>query len=420
VNGQWQLRDAMPTHAHCISTSIGATDMSARVRAALFAPVPLVLVFALLAARVAWIAAVPDIDMDAYGHYGIGCELIRNPWNLAAHWVWLPLYHYLLAAVVLARGVFAHVRLLSAALIGALPLVLYRYEMSRDARNERVAPLAAVCCALASIVNVLGISAQQEALFSMLVLLSAWAIDAERPVLSGWSLALACLIRYEAWGAAGVCLAQPILVHALVRLERAPREGTWAHVLFGRPLSFAVSLPAIAVMLGWVLVHRAVDGTWFAFLRALYEYTHAQREVLSHGAVVDLLWFPLLLPLFAFGPALLVVPFGVRTALRPGYIVPLGILAFLLLSYAGKGSLGGSRYYGAITPFLCACMAHGVLRLVRGEAARTLLRASVIASLSVTTAIAFVRLEKTASAQAEVLHAAERRMVCERDTVSSR
>ncbi|HWL89231.1 MAG TPA: hypothetical protein VNO21_25685, partial [Polyangiaceae bacterium] len=107
--------------------------MSARVRAALFAPVPLVLVFALLAARVAWIAAVPDIDMDAYGHYGIGCELIRNPWNLAAHWVWLPLYHYLLAAVVLARGVFAHVRLLSAALIGALPLVLYRYEMSRDA-----------------------------------------------------------------------------------------------------------------------------------------------------------------------------------------------------------------------------------------------------------------------------------------------
>ena len=32
----------------------------------------------------------------AYGHFVVARTLLHDPWNLAAHWVWLPLYHYVL------------------------------------------------------------------------------------------------------------------------------------------------------------------------------------------------------------------------------------------------------------------------------------------------------------------------------------
>lgn len=366
------------------------------------------LALALFVARLVWIAQIPDIDMDAYGHYGIACELTHHPWNLAAHWVWLPLYHYLLAAVVLAKGAFGFVRALSAAFIAVLPLCLYRYELGRENADRRVAALAAVACALASIPNLLGVSAQQESLFSVLILLAAWGIDAKRPALSGAALALACLIRYEAWGAAAVCAGQPVLAYLLGRW-RVLREGSWLHVLFGKPLSWAVGLPAIAAIFGWLLVHRLVEGSWFAFLQELYRFTHVQREALSQGSTADALWFPIILPLTAFGPAVLLCPLGLRPALRTGFLVPLGVFAFLMMSYLGKGSLGGPRYYAALTPFMASCMAHGTFRLVR---MREVLRYLVVASLLVTTATSFMALQRATAAHAADLHAAEQRMIC--------
>lgn len=334
--------------------------------------------------RLVWILRVPDVDLDAYGHFGIARGLCSDPWNLGAHWVWLPAYHYLLMVIACLHGPFVVARISSSLMIAAVPLVVFRWQ--------RCGLMAALFCAASSIPNVLGVSAQQEALFSLLVVLSAWAIDRERWLAASGLVALACLIRYEAWGAAGLLMAQPIAARVTKRFA---------------PLPWRVAvLPVIAVA-GWLIVHRLYEGAWFVFLAGLVRYTHAQRDVLSQGPVMEALWFPILVPLLTLGPAVLLAPFGVRRALSRGWIVPLGIYAFLLMSYLGKGALGGPRYYGSIVPFFCVAIARAIEHVSRWRAR---LRALVLVSLVSTTAIAFVRLHGSAAASAGTLHDAEARM----------
>lgn len=356
-----------------------------RWRAVLFA-----VTAALLVARCVWIARVPDVDMDAYGHYGIARGLCADPWNLGAHWVWLPLYHYWLAGIACAHGRFWMARVLSAIMIGAIPLVVYRWQRAHV--SEELACVMGVGCACASIPNVLGVSAQQEALFSLLVALSAWAIDARRWIAASLAIAIACLVRYEAWGAAGLLIAQPIVARLTKRFEPIPVR--------------ASILPAAAIAF-WIVIHRVYEGGWFVFLAGLVRYTHAQRDVLSRGPVMEALWFPVFVPLLTLGPAVLLAPLGFRRAATRGWIAPLGIYLFLLASYAGKGALGGPRYYGSIMPFFCIAIVRAIEVLSRW---RPWLRAGVLVSLLTTTTIAFVRIGAVADASAESLHDSEARM----------
>lgn len=333
--------------------------------------------------RLGWIERVPDVDLDAYGHFGVARTLLHDPWNLSAHWVWLPLYHYVLAALVALHGTFGMARILASLASAALPLVLYRAAAAEG--DRRLAAVSAVGCAVAALPNLLGVSAQQEALFALLVLSGAACIDRRRFVAAGALVAAACLVRYEAWGAFGLLAAQALLSRLVPRwLPSAFRERLPLHLL---------AAPAVAI-LGFVLWHRAVDGRFLAFLAELYRYTHAQRGVLSHGALFDALYFPVLQPLLLFGPAVVLVAFGVRDACRPGWLLPLGIYLFLLASYAGKGSLGGARYYGSLAPFVCWAMAAGARRVAPRR--RALAASLVLASLLATTGVAFVRLHAEA------------------------
>jgi hypothetical protein len=363
------------------------------------------LTVALIAFRIAWIVQVPDLDMDAYGHFSIARGLCKNPWNLAAHWVWLPLYHFLLTALACTHGKFAFARVLSALLIAALPFVVYRYDGRGAPERARTALVAALACALTSIPNVIGVSAQQESLFSLCILVAAQAIDARRFCSAGALLAAACLIRYEAWGAAGLVMAQPIVVRLARHFRRTP---AWLASL--EPLPAAVALPAAIAITGWLLVHRFVDGTWLAFLGELYRYTHSQREVLSHGPLMEALWFPILVPLLTFGPMLVFAPLGLKNALQRGWILPIGIYGFLLTSYVGGGVLGGERYYGSLAPFICIAMAHGACRLAARSRLHRFAPPALIATVVITTFITFIRLGRAAHAVSAVLTAAEARM----------
>jgi hypothetical protein len=363
------------------------------------------LTVAVTALRIAWIVRVPDVDMDAYGHFTIARGLCEDPWNLGAHWVWLPLYHFLLTALACAHGKFVAARILSALFIAALPLMVYGYDGRGAPDRARTALLAALACALTAIPNVIGVSAQQESLFALCILASAWAIDARSFYAAGALLAAACLIRYEAWGAAGLVIAQPLLVRLARRVRRAPQ---WLASL--EPLPIAVALPPATVIAGWILVHRFVDGTWLAFLGELYRYTHTQREVLSHGPLMEALWFPLLVPLITFGPLVVFALFGMQGALQRGWILPIGIYGFLLFSYLGGGVLGGERYYGSLAPFICIAMAHGASRLAHRPRLHQWARYALIATIGISTSIAFFRLGRTARAQATTLTAAEARM----------
>jgi hypothetical protein len=363
----------------------------------------------LFALRLGWIVLQPDLDGDAYGHFGIGCTLAAHPWDLAAHWVWLPLYHYVLAGFVRLHLPFVAVRVTASLCSFAVPWALFRFVARGGDRI--VARDAAIACALATTTNMLGVSAQQEALFVLLVLLAASAIDARRGASAGLLLATACLVRYEAWGAAAAALAQGVLLRGAPPAMRA-RLGR-----FGEPLPFAVFVPPVLAAGGWLLVHRVVDGEWLGFLRGLYTFTHMQRGYFSHGALYDAVWFPIVVPALLFGPALLLLPMGVPRALSRGWIEPLAIYAFLLTSYAGGGSLGGSRYYGSLVPFFCAAMAHGV-RAVSERWTRVspwVGRAVLWGSLGLAACGSFVRMGRDAAARREDLRAMERELDARRD-----
>jgi hypothetical protein len=351
--------------------------------------------------RLGWILLEPDLDADAYGHFGIGCNLASDPYNLAAHWVWLPLYHYVLALFVRLHLPFAAVRVSASVSSFAIPWVLFDF-VDRDDQGV-VARDAAIACAATSSTNVLGVSAQQEALFALLVLLVARSIDARKMLRAGLLLACACLVRYEAWGAAVAIAAQGLLLRASPASIRA-RLGS-----FGEPLPPRAFVPPLLAIGSWLLIHRLVDGAWLGFLRELYAFTHMQRAALSRGALFDATWFPITVPLLQFGPALLLLPAGIRASLSRGWIVPAAIYAFLLSSYLGGGSLGGARYYGCLAPFGCAAMAFGVsawavrARPIPPRRGRVLLWGSV----GILTAVAFASMGRDASARRASLRKAE-------------
>lgn len=307
-------------------------------------------------ARLRAIQLLPEPDNDALAHLEIAKRLLAQPFRLNLHWVWLPGYHYYLYALFSWGARPEAIRLINASLALALSLLLFAYARARSAK-PKVPWLAALFCAVAPIVNLMGISAQQETLFSILVLACAWAIEARRFFSAGLLLAIAAMVRYEAWGAVGVIAALgaaecwPALAKRLPRFARAPKE------------LLIVAAPALLAIFVWLTIQRVASGKWFSTLHELFRFTKNQRAVLSHGAWMDVFWFPVILPLFLFGLALPLALLGLERAWNTGFVVPAGILGFLILSYASKGSLGSGRYFESLAPFVCLCAAEGIVRL---------------------------------------------------------
>lgn len=307
-------------------------------------------------ARLRAIRLLPEPDPDALAHLEIAKRLLAQPFRLNLHWVWLPGYHYYLYALFSLGTRPEAIRSLNASLAVVLSLLLFGYARARSAQPA-VPWLAALFCAVAPIVNLMGISAQQETLFSILVLACAWAIEARRLLTAGLLLAAAAMVRYEAWGAVSVITALGAARYWPALEQRLPR--------FARPPNglLVVAAPPLIAIAGWLFVQRVASGKWFGTLHELYRFTKSQRAALSHGAWLDFFWFPLILPALLFGLALPLALIGVRRTWGAGFLIPAGIAAFLLLSYTSKGSLGSGRYFDALTPFVCLCAAEGIVQL---------------------------------------------------------
>jgi hypothetical protein len=134
-------------------------------------------------------------------------------------------------------------------------------------------------------------------------------------------------------------------------------------------LPVVVFVPSLLAVGGWLLAHRVADGTWLGFLHELYRYTHIQRDSFHQDRWTELLWFPVTEPYYLFGLTLPLFLVGARRAWRTGFLVPVGIYLFLLVSYLFKGALGSARYYESLTPYVCISAAYGMSRL--GERWRT-------------------------------------------------
>ena len=86
--------------------------------------------------RAACVLAGPDVDTDAYAHHMIARAILADPRDLAVHWVWLPLFHYLQVPLVALGGTMNDVRWANVVLSAAVPVVLFRYVRSTTSRGD--------------------------------------------------------------------------------------------------------------------------------------------------------------------------------------------------------------------------------------------------------------------------------------------
>src|SRR5207253_2299975 len=91
-------------------------------------------VAALAGWRIACVVTGPDVDTDAYAHHMIARAILADPHDLAVHWVWLPLFHYLQVPLVALGGTMDDVRWINVVLSAALPFVLFAYVQRSSAR----------------------------------------------------------------------------------------------------------------------------------------------------------------------------------------------------------------------------------------------------------------------------------------------
>jgi hypothetical protein len=341
---------------------------------------PLVALLVTLAALAAWrgacVLAGPDIDTDAYAHHMIARAILADPGDLAVHWVWLPLFHYAQVPLVALGGTMEAVRWIDVALSAALPIVLYAW-VARTARSgasktspQATALLAAVMAGACPIVMEIGTTAQPEPLFALAILGVAIAFERRR---YGWTaalLAVAVMVRYEAWASLAV-VAVLVAVEPWWRRRRglpppAPAEG-----LARAWIAVAVPVACIAV---WAVLRRPVDGRWFGFLGQTRDFANdAMHE--RYGLARDLFYYPVYVAVRVMGPVLPFMPFGVVRAVRQQgarfVLVLLACLGFVSLTWVMRSSLGLDRHFVCIVPLYAVFAAQGLAAVADWIAART-------------------------------------------------
>jgi 4-amino-4-deoxy-L-arabinose transferase-like glycosyltransferase len=310
------------------------------------------------ALRLALLLAGPDLDTDAYGHAMAGRFFLDTPADLRIHWVWLPLWHVVHAAVAAAGGALDHVRLLNVALGVLSPLLLARL-LRRSSGDEVLAVTSGALLALWPLGVDLGQSGQPEPLFQVLLLAALVAWEEDRPAATGLLLALAALCRYEAW------VLPPVFLALALRRRGVKQALAWG-------------IPGLAVA-GWCLVHGRMTGEFLWFLRANREFAREASRALGFPwgpeprFWVMALWYPVIRPsadLLAFAP----LPFlGLledwrrRERLLPASLLASGLVLLLFLSYGWvqRLNLGLHRHFYALVPLYATLSGLGLLALLR-------------------------------------------------------
>ncbi len=344
--------------------------------------VALALAVAGLAAwRAACVLGGPDIDTDAYAHHMIARAILADPGDLAVHWVWLPLFHYLQVPLVALGGTLDTVRWANVALTALLPVALFGYVRMTGRRRaddapsrlapEFVALLAALFTATCPIVMQMGTTAQPEPLFALLVLGVAMAFQQRRHGAAAAMLGAAVLLRYEAWASLAV-------IGAFIFAERGR---TWLDRWKGRKAppsapesagSWIVMAAPVTLILAWAALRRPVDGRWFGFLGDTHQFASqvmtGRRDTwlawIPSDPVRDLLYYPVFVAWRVMGPALPLAVFGVRRAIREQGVRFVGVLAaclgFISLTWLKRSSLGLDRHFVVVVPLYATFAAQGV------------------------------------------------------------
>ncbi|HEU4538375.1 MAG TPA: hypothetical protein VFS00_29850, partial [Polyangiaceae bacterium] len=299
------------------------------------------LVAAIAALKLALIAAGPELDTDAYGHAVIGRRFLIDPGNIHLHWVWLPLWHVVHAAIAALGSGLGALRVADVALSSGGPFLLAFALAPRAPAGSPLPCAAGALLALSPQGVLLGSSSQPEACFQLLLLASCLLWERDCPALAGLVSAVAALLRYEAWLLPGVWFA----LWALDRWRRRP--GGLRH-------SLAWLAPSLAIA-AWCALHHERTGEWLAFVRENHDYV---RDAIARAGYPwgpepslarALAWYPLTQPYRDYGPwallALAGLPWFARRAPPSHRALAAALLAFLTYGTVAHKHLGLARHY---------------------------------------------------------------------------
>lgn len=345
--------------------------------------------------RLQLIAAGPDPDLDAQLHFRIGVRLVTERTDLLVHWVWLPLWHLLDAAVYALGGTLTAVRHLSVAFTAAssfaLTALLRRHLAAHPAATpwladaERVIPFVAGAAFALWPLNLRGgASAEPEALFQLLLLVAALAWQSQRALAVGVALSFAVMLRYEAWPLVAVFA-------ALWRFEGRPRRD-----------ALAWALPAAAV-LAWCVAHRVATGEWLRFFRDNRAYVdEAWRTFRLAERSLDRVrlapvWYAVGLPSEALRQwAVCLIPGAVwivRRGPRALTASSAALLATVTVVWVTRRNLGLERHFAALVPAYATMVAAGLVVAAAWAGSRVGPRAArvVVAVALALSLVGFVR-----------------------------
>jgi hypothetical protein len=331
--------------------------------------------------RFACVLSGPEVDTDAYAHHIIARAILADPRDLAVHWVWLPVFHYLQVPLVALGGRLRDVRCINVILSALTPVMLFRY-VRRTARAreggfppDATALVAALFAAMCPIAMQMGTTGQPEPLFALLMLAVAIAYQERRYGAAAWWLGAAAGLRYEAWAAVATIAALGVIEPFARRKRGLPPEtdGWRAWIVVGVP---------VALIIAWATLRKPFDGRWFGFLRETRQFANGVAGKSSAldggiGALVhDALYYPLYVPMRVYGVVLGLVPLGVvRTAREQGMrfvLVLASTLGFVSLTWIMRSSLGLDRHFVVVAALYATFAAQGIA--VLGDLATSLAR----------------------------------------------
>lgn len=313
-----------------------------------------------------FITGFPDVDTDAYIHHTIARQIILSPNDLSIHWVWLPLFHYLTAGVILIGANIDTIRFTNMIIWAITPLLLFYFLYNQWAgKNLFIAFISSVLCALFPVGILMGTTAQPESLFALLLLLFIITVSKDKYFLSSIVLTFASMLRYEAWVI--------IFISFILYLTDLRKD---KKVFSKKTLNFI--MPGLAIII-WAFLREPFDGKLFGFLFQTQQFASdaLQEKNSFQGGIVKIVWdfihYPIIVPFLFSGINLVFIPFGIkRCTVQNKWLLytGLGILIFITLSWMMKSNLGLNRHFVTLIPLYSVLTAYGiqnVIELLKGS-----------------------------------------------------